>query len=428
MFGDVFRRAETERRVRDNEQISRIRRELVALVPEEVEATGNSLEGVGEPMAAAMPESVDIAIVTILGKEYQEVYRRLLNPARDPGSASQPNRYAWVVGQVPYAAGQQPYRVVLAMAAVPGNVSGNQVVAATIQRWKPRYVVLVGKAGGFQRDGLQKGDVVVSDVIWGYEYGKIGEQFQPRRNFTYQADTALLTNALAFSVTNESWTEGLPPAPDPVARPKMLTGLVASGDKVIDNLDHPFWMEVAQAEPKLLAVEMEGAGAAAAHKAAQEDGQFVGFIMIRSISDMPRNMADVTSAASHGGLQTEERDSWEQFAAAAAASFAVAFIAYGWPMPPREAEAPARGDEDPERLPLWVMNDTEFSRDEQVVRLREAGWAFRAVTPNKTYSRLTNGWQYVVWHAPNGQLHRLCNRIPVSEGNYYMMWKQPTGG
>jgi len=83
--------------------------------------------------------------------------------------------------------------------------------------------------------------------------------------------------------------------------------------------------------------------------------------------------------------------------------------------------APEQANIDPEDLPLWVMSDCEFSKDEQIVRLKEAGWEFSARSPNSVFSLLSSGWRFVVWRRPNGKLYRVCNHIPVEDGNWYVM-------
>src|SRR5262245_54900205 len=97
-----------------------------------------------------IPSQVDIAIVTILPEEYDAVKRLLKNVRRDPGTKEHPNQYAWVVGEIEAAQGGM-YQVVLAMTVNPGNISGSLGTGKTVARWRPRYVLLVGIAGGLPR-------------------------------------------------------------------------------------------------------------------------------------------------------------------------------------------------------------------------------------------------------------------------------------
>jgi nucleoside phosphorylase len=258
------------------------------------------------------------------------VLNRLENHNRDNGTAESPNLFAWELGQLACNSAGASYNVVLALARGAGTTNGALATYKTIERWKPRYVFLVGIAGGFDRDGLDKGDIILSDVIYGYEYGKLREQFEPRHDFTYRCDTSLITGARAFAI-NKEWADKINETrPDGIKRiPKLLFGPIASGDKVVDNLDQEFFAAVIKTWPKLLAVEMEGAGAAEAIELAKSGGDMVNFLMIRGISDMPPSRSEVKA-----DTQTIERDKWKKYAAEVAATFAISYIKNGLPEPP----------------------------------------------------------------------------------------------
>lgn len=282
-------------------------------------------------------EIIDIAIITIIPEEYTAVHIRLQNPQLVLITDEQPNLYAWEIGTVEDVQRKFIFKVVLGMAGRPTGVSANQAITETINRWKPRYVILVGVAGGLPKEDLTKGDVVISEVIWDYEYGKISTDFIPRNNFTYQSDVALYTSALRISELSNEWKKDLGPAPEETTiTPKVLSGPFASGDKIIDDISNDYFIKVLAAWPKLLAVEMEGGGAAAAIELAKAKGLKVGFLMVRGISDMPPNSKDPNNPKQHLSPEqiTAIRDKWKKFAAAAAASFTINFIANGWPTAP----------------------------------------------------------------------------------------------
>lgn len=232
-------------------------------------------------------EPADVAILTVIREEFKAVLARLVNPVfyQRHGEA---NTYAWHTSEVPPLGGGRPYRVVLAMAGRGAQASSSQCANATLARWRPRYVLLVGIAGGFDREGLQRGDVVLSQTIFFYQYGALrGGQSQLRHDFVYRPDVALWTSALSV---NEAWTKGLVPPKAQLRGPRMLLGNVASGDVLVDDRSSVFWHEVEKAWERLLAVEMEGAAVAAVVEAAQAARITVGFLMIRGISDMPRSV------------------------------------------------------------------------------------------------------------------------------------------
>ncbi|MEW6208250.1 MAG: hypothetical protein AB1631_07775 [Acidobacteriota bacterium] len=269
----------------------------------------------------------DIAVITILEEEYEAVLEALGSTTRDPGRSESPNTHAWRMGYIPASSHQGMYRVVVAFAGRPGPNAGNVAVTRTIGRWHPRHVLLVGIAGGLPIEDLKKGDVVVSTVIWDYEYGKAEQVFIPRHDFTYQVDGSLVRNALACALTSD-WWKGLNADPDGQCHPKVIAGPIASGSKVIDEITEEFFGQVQRAWPKLQAIEMEGAGAAAAIQSAQEEGRSVGFLMVRGISDMP-DYGRPHSAAQNSAI----RGRWKEHAATVAARFAVSLIATNWPYP-----------------------------------------------------------------------------------------------
>lgn len=275
-----------------------------------------------------LPEpEIDIAIITITRLEYEAMLSHIENPSRDPGSHREPNRFAWQVGTISGEGRSASYRVVLALAGKPTNVSSALATLETVQRWKPRYTLLVGIAGGLPREGLVKGDVVISSVIWAYEYGKHTAGFHPRHDFTYPVDGALLRTA---STVSNRWRENIRVQPPEAGQsPKVLTGPIASGEKVIDSITNEFFEAVLKAWPKLQAVEMEGAGAASAIAEIHERGWPSGFLMIRGISDMPSSAGTDAQATQ----QTIQRDTWTRYAAETAATFTAYWIRTAWPVP-----------------------------------------------------------------------------------------------
>jgi nucleoside phosphorylase len=283
----------------------------------------------------AHPHRSDIAVVTVIRPEYDAMQARLENPTPIAGSLGAPNAHAWLTGEISRP-GRGRYQVVLALAGRPGTASAMRVVEETISRFRPRYVVIVGIAGGLPREGLATGDVVISSVIWAYEHGKLAAGgFHPRPDFTYPVDTALINAAQSLG---DEWKDDIAaPAPEGGRRPKALCGPIASGDKVVDDVSGAFFAKIREAWPKLQAADMEGAGAAAAVQWVNERGWPTGLLMIRGISDMPGSGgADPAAAA-----QTAERDAWTARAAAAAASFMAYLVRRAWPIDPLFPPAPA---------------------------------------------------------------------------------------
>ena len=170
--------------------------------------------------------------------------------------------------------------------------------------------------------------MIIADCIYGYEYGKIDKNFKPRGNWTYKTDQGLLTGAIAYSL-GDNWHDHIKAKPPEVCEPEVISGEIASGEKVVDDPTNEFFAQVIKMWPKVRAVEMEGAGIGSAIEQAQNLKIPVGFMVIRAISDLPRPKGDEDKTRG-----TKERDSWKAYASDVAAAFTVGWIADGLPLSP----------------------------------------------------------------------------------------------
>ena len=180
----------------------------------------------------------------------------------------------------------------------------------------------MGIAGGFPKQKVHRGDVVVANVIHSFDYGKlIDSTFVRRPELDIVCDRGLLAYAeITASGKKHDWRDYIEEKrPD---RKGVKTSVahvdcyVASSDKVVDDPDHPFYAAVQSAFPEIHAVEMEGVGAGASARLAQIEGE-AGFLMIRGISDEP----GVKAAAGSGA-----RKAWRSYASDVAAAFTRRFI------------------------------------------------------------------------------------------------------
>jgi nucleoside phosphorylase len=193
-----------------------------------------------------------------------------------------------------------------------GEISAATAATDAITLWNPRFVLMVGIAGGIPQDDLDLGDVVVADQVVGYEYGKVTDheskpyEIKPRDR-VYPASALLLERVRNF--WDDSWTQQVNvPRPDNAARAtsKLFIGPIASGNKVIASTE--FRQQLTTRWPKLVAVEMEAEGVFAA---VFDRPQIRGTLVIRGISDM---------------ADERKSDDWQEYAADVAAAFAVSFL------------------------------------------------------------------------------------------------------
>jgi nucleoside phosphorylase/energy-coupling factor transporter ATP-binding protein EcfA2 len=262
---------------------------------------------------------IDILILTAKREEFDSVYRRLVDQKR-PNISS--NTYNWIIGKLQSEKGD--FRVVLGIIADQGNKLSEQAVNDASQFWDFRYVIFIGIAGGMPVDDLKKGNVVISNAVFSYERGKgIFGRYTLRNDNITPPDEALVNLATTFTV-NQDWIKDIRISPPVKSEPNALMGTIASGEKLMDSPKWPFFQEVMRhAEAigiKVLAFEMEAAGVATAIRHLQAKGKGIGYLIIRGISDIPRERDHAVSSA------TEERDNWTEFATDCAASFAMNFI------------------------------------------------------------------------------------------------------
>lgn len=192
-------------------------------------AMGNLYDCLERILKTSIDPLVDVVVLTILLEEYKHVKAKLSNPR--PLPCSGPNTYAWLFGEVFCSNHDSAYKVVVGMIGRAGDIQSALAAKDAISRWRPKYLIVSGIAGGLPDSGLNKGDVIIADSIYGYEYGKIEEKFKPRANWTFNTDQGLLNGATAYSL-NESWRDHIRAKPPEECRPKVVSGEIASGEKV----------------------------------------------------------------------------------------------------------------------------------------------------------------------------------------------------
>lgn len=214
-----------------------------------------------------------------------------------------------------------PYDVVC-MQLGKGIARAATNLTAAMYDYKPRWVILLGVAGGFSDKKVFRGDILVAEFVYGYEFGKLDAgEFTHRPDYDFHPDASLLAYSEALiEAPDRQWLKRVsttrPDKKDSTAT-NLHIGYVASGDKVIDDPSHPLFTTMKQQLPKLHGIEMEGAGASAAIRQ-QQTKSAIGFLMVRGISDEP--------SAGNTDVGTDQRKEWKGYAAACAARFAAELI------------------------------------------------------------------------------------------------------
>jgi nucleoside phosphorylase len=282
-------------------------------------------------------QRVDFVLVTALPEERDALLEKLPGYRQLPPVKDDIRTYFQVDLPVTFPDNSTgKYRVMVMCLLGMGRVQAVTATADAIRRWRPRYILMVGIAGGMATRNIRIGDILISDQIVDYELQKLTSQGAEIRWDVQRADPRLLDACNNYR--GEHWQELIQIRRPDKAKPKRYTGPIASGDKVItfDNVLAGYrdvW-------PKLIGVEMEAAGVATA---AFQSSVRPGFFMVRGVSDL----ADENKGSSNV-------EKWRSYACDIAASFAIALLKSG-PVPLAENPIQVRTKR------VEIILDGEFS-------------------------------------------------------------------
>ena len=258
-------------------------------------------------------EKADFLIVTALEEEREAVLGKLLGWRRLPATEHDVRVYylAEVLGRAPDG-NKAHYRVVLVQPLGMGRVEATAATADALRRWRPDHVLLVGIAGGMAQSGVRLGDLLIADQIVDYEQQRVGpgDSDVQVRYTVHRADARLLGAAMNLLGTRWQRTKAKRLGS---GSPKRRIGPIATGDKIVSR--EGFLSELREDWPKLIGVEMEAGGVAAA---CFQDSRRPGFFMVRAVSDL----ADERKAS-------PPVQRWRSYACDLAASFAIELIKVG---------------------------------------------------------------------------------------------------
>jgi nucleoside phosphorylase len=245
----------------------------------------------GKPVARAYRgETVDVAFVVALREEF-----RHLHPSLQECTAIEIGDRQYYRGRI---GRDGAHSAVATFIGDMGPVPAATVSSLLIEKWKPRHVVLVGIAGGVNKD-VHLGDVVVATQVDSYlDSGKAVDsegafELLPS-GAVFRADRKLvsLVRNLEFTQPNvfQEWQrkcrrayesdQGLT-ASGPLARePQLHDGLIASGPVV--GASDAFRRWLLRRDRSYKAIEMEGAGVL---WAAEQAWQPPRTLVVRGISD-----------------------------------------------------------------------------------------------------------------------------------------------
>ncbi|MDJ0702231.1 MAG: 5'-methylthioadenosine/S-adenosylhomocysteine nucleosidase [Leptolyngbyaceae cyanobacterium MO_188.B28] len=255
----------------------------------------------------------DVVIITALPKERDEVLKYL----GDYEEIKVKDR-TFYKASITDTQSREIYQIKLVSLPSMGNIQAAIAAQWAISAWNPSFIILAGIAGGMrekQTDSLKEkqkrylGDVVVAEQIVYYELGKKTPGSTQSRYQAYRPARVLLDAAKALE-QKQQWAISIgterPDGTTGRVIPRVLFGIMASGDKVIadDSTAEALksdWVE-------LVGIEMEAAGIATA---AYESEQAPGFLVVKGICDW---------------ADPSKNDQWQKYAAEASASFVVELL------------------------------------------------------------------------------------------------------
>jgi nucleoside phosphorylase/predicted dehydrogenase len=254
----------------------------------------------------------DFIIITALEEERDAVLNRLPGYNKLPPQDNEIRVYYSSDLPVSLSDGSKgAYRLIIMPLFGMGRVEAANAANHAISRWQPRYVILVGIAGGIATRGVMLGDVLIPNQIVDYELQKQTPKGDELRFQVYPTDPKFI--GIASNFNSYHWHTVVTAKRPRKGLPKRHIGPIASGDKVIA------FGEVLEKYrdkwPMLIGVEMEAAGVAAA---AFQAVPAPGFFMVRGVSDLADTRKDSAYVKR-----------WRAYACDVAASYLIALLESG---------------------------------------------------------------------------------------------------
>jgi nucleoside phosphorylase len=276
--------------------------------------TGKSIPPVLSAVAKQSP--VDFVIITPLGEERDALLRKLKGWRKLPPREEDIRVYYSAELSVEFADGNKSeYRVIVVPLVDMGERDAANATTDALRLWRPRFVALVGIAGGLRKAGVKVGDILIATHVADCELQKLTTDGPTIRWRVHTVNQQLLLAEQNF--LDDRWMERMDvPRPEPGV-PRIKRGVICTGNKVIANnlaeQYHQVW-------DRLIGVEMEAGGVAGAAFSRVDPP---GFFMVRGVSDLADSEKDHADTSK-----------WREYACDAAATYTVALLTHG-PVPNR---------------------------------------------------------------------------------------------
>lgn len=149
---------------------------------------------------------MDFLLVTALAEERDAVLDKLPGHQKLPPFKDDIHTYFQADLPSTFSDGKiGSYQVIVMPLLGMGRVQAATATVAAIKQWHPRYIVLIGIAGGMAAQGVKIGDILIADQIADYELQKLTSGGSQIRWEVHRADPRLLSACNNF--TDDSWQE-----------------------------------------------------------------------------------------------------------------------------------------------------------------------------------------------------------------------------
>jgi len=290
-------------------------------------------------------ETTDFLIITALREELRELLNYLPEHAKvDPAVDDITTYYSAKLSASFPSGDSAKYNIIACCLLSMGRTEAAAVTSLAVQKWNPRFVLLVGIAGGISDAGVSLGDILISDQIVDYELQKQERSYDSIRYSVHRTDPRLLGAAMNFD--DPSGSESLEERRPEEGTPRLHIGPIATGDKVVAH--KKLIDRYRQDWPKLIGVEMEAGGVATAvyHMSSRP-----GFFMIRGVSDLADEDKDLPTVTK-----------WRNYACSIAAAYTISLLKSG-PVP--KTEQSIQADENLDRV---VKHTLSIDRPSDVIQ------------------------------------------------------------
>jgi Flp pilus assembly protein TadD/nucleoside phosphorylase len=248
---------------------------------------------------------VDVVVITALEEERDAFLSKIRARKLDKEAEDVHTYYGSIVRT--RRRDRSEYQLIVTCLLNMGPINAAAQAVAIVNRWQPRFVLLVGIACGI-RGEVNHGDVLVASQVADYTLGKQQSGSREIRWEVFPCGASLLDSSNNLGKWQQ--TIGIPrPEPGTAKRHK---GVIASGGDVIS--DDQIIATYSKSWPKLIGIEMEAGGVAAGLHQTPERPDF---LMIKSVSDFGKDKHD------------PQIKPWRHYACHAAAAFALNLIKSG---------------------------------------------------------------------------------------------------